>query len=220
MWISNINCASLWTSGVILNFWKKKSSEYFNFLFLITSLTSPVYFAADYFIKPKGANFMRREQNDRANVKWAHPELADCWGVSSFEIVDKLTDTSISVEDRLEFRKTTEVPNAAREQLLASRPDLSAHARWLEYTVPGCPEEPNTPAHVTVRMPSDKSGGSLPVIFWVNGGALLMCDPKAFPLEELSLRHNAIVVATIYRTALEGNILRQSTTCTRPINGL
>ena len=141
------------------------------------------------------------DMTDRNDLRWAHPGLSDYYYVDGRHTVDKFTQVEEKGIDwcLMKRNKMYSDIEATREGVLQA---------WEEsgetkiYTIPGCPEEPETEVKVEVRFPK-KLRKKMPVVFYIAGGAMLLGTPWLGPVEEYSATFNAIVVAPWYRTSID-----------------
>lgn len=140
---------------------------------------------------------------DRNDPKWSHPGLADEYYIDGRMTVDKFCDPDRPYEKKIKSRnKTYAALEEGKPAFFEEHPEYAEHGETLDFTVPGCPEEPDTEVRVTVRRPK-KLKKKMPVIFYIAGGALIYGTPYLGPIEELSYKFNCIVVAPWYRSAID-----------------
>jgi acetyl esterase/lipase len=141
---------------------------------------------------------------DRNDTKWAHPGIVDNYYINGRSTVNRLTNPEKTPEKRLESRnKMYKDIEAGRPALFAAAPELNEHGETKSYTVPGCPEEPETECKVDVRAPKVRKRKKLPCIFYIAGGAFVLGTPWLGPIEEYSMNYNCVVVAPWYRTSVD-----------------
>lgn len=141
---------------------------------------------------------------DRTDPKWGHPEARDMW-LPGGDVVNPLLDPTTPREEQdALYSMMCSGSDDFKKSMLEEDPELRDAGVTAEFVVPGCPEEPETSVRVVVRTPSSaKPGDRLPAIFYVCGGALAICAPSSFPLEELSRDLEAVVVCPVYRVAFQ-----------------
>jgi acetyl esterase/lipase len=144
--------------------------------------------------------FKRKPQIvDCRDPKWAHPEDIPNWNKEfdqdPFGYYD---DPNMTLEEKL----------ACEKQFLDSMPtpqlDASIPVKVTVYDVPGCPEEPDTPAKCVVIRPNDVTSRKAPVIFNIPGGGMYVCVRGDAECAELAMRHRCVTVQPLYRTAIQG----------------
>ncbi len=140
---------------------------------------------------------------DRNDTKWAHPGFEEEYYIDGRKTVDKLTDPERPYEKRLKSRNKTHVAlEEGKPAFFEENPDLAEQGETKDFTVPGCPEEPDHTVRVTVRLPK-KRRRKMQTIFYIAGGAMLYGSPYMGPIEEYCRDYNCIVVSPWYRSALD-----------------
>ncbi len=151
-------------------------------------------------------------QDNRLDVKWAHPDALGGanWNVPGlmdtfFEMRDK--DPEENIADRKEQR------SFMLDQYLENESEKSRkRGRWEFVEAPGCCEEPDVPAEICIRIPTnlkdeDKlENGKVPCIIEIPGGGLYIAGSYEYymsMLNSLSKHHKAVVVSMNYRTCVE-----------------
>lgn len=137
---------------------------------------------------------------DRNDPKWAHPEYSDNWGVC-WSDANFLFDPEVTREERLRRYKEEYLPGLLSMVTTPEKEDTLEDV--MEYEVPGCPEEPDVKAKVTVVIPRTKKKKKN-TIFFVVGGGLYMVSKKSFDIVQISRLYNSIVVCVEYRNCFEG----------------
>ena len=137
---------------------------------------------------------------DRNDVRWSHPGLADYYYVDGRKTVDKFTLSGKSHDELVAKRnRMYDGIGAGRDAILA---EYAEFGETKVYTIPGCPEEPETEVKVEVRFPA-KLRRKMPVVFYIAGGAFIFGTPWLGPVEEISKQLNCIVVAPWYRSSVD-----------------
>lgn len=144
-------------------------------------------------------SILDRLNNRTQGEKWAHPELLDVY--NTMECVGNLMDTTLNSE--LPFEERRKLNEDMIETVKAMFPPKD-ETRCTRHEVPGCPEEPDTPAIVTVTYPEKRRKKNMPCVIYIPGGGLTACMECSFDSIELSDRINAVVVVCEYRTVYNG----------------
>lgn len=143
---------------------------------------------------------------DRSDEIYAHPLVREMWppllGGDDFPYLDPTVPKAEKIEAR---QRMAESLNALFYGDEAAAPE---DPLWKKLMVErGCPEEPDAPSQeVSIRYPKDWDGETtLPVVFSINGGALLMCFTDLYKgyNEPIADELGAAVVVPIYRTAID-----------------
>ncbi len=135
--------------------------------------------------------------NDRSNAaKWAHPEIEDIY--AGAEGVSNMRDTTLNPNMSFDERKAYSDQMIAGLQ--ANFPPADPNDPSVKsYDAPGCPEEPDTPVHVTVYWPTESKRRKLPCIINLAGGGLTACMDFTIDGRSLADRVGAVVVVPKYR---------------------
>lgn len=140
---------------------------------------------------------------ERNDVRWAHPGLIDEYYIDGRKTVNKLTNPEKPYEKRLNSRnKTYTALEEGKPAFFEANPEMNEQGETVHFTIPGCPEEPDTEARVTIRRPK-KRRKKMKTIFYIAGGAMLYGTPYMGPIEEYCYNYNCIVVAPWYRSSLD-----------------
>jgi acetyl esterase/lipase len=133
---------------------------------------------------------------DITDPKWGHPRLRDnwLWGSGDFE---KLYDPMLSIGEK------KKVYDAIDLSIYFKDADTSAY-EMKEYMVPGCPEEPETEAHVYVVTPNKLKGKkNCRALFLCVGGGMVYCDPPTTGIQDMATKFDCVVVSPKYRISLQ-----------------
>ncbi|MGI6231162.1 MAG: alpha/beta hydrolase [Tractidigestivibacter sp.] len=136
---------------------------------------------------------------DCRDPKWAHPEDVPNWNKEmEDDVFGYYDDPNMSMEEKREHER----------QFLASMPTPQlgddVPVKVSVYDVPGCPEEPDTPAQCVVIRPNDVTSKKAPVIFNIPGGGMYVCVRSDAECADYAMRHHCVTVQPLYRTALQG----------------
>lgn len=133
---------------------------------------------------------------DTTDPKWAHPANLGMWGVC--------TGSAMPHNPTLTMEERANTAIAATKNLLAMfGKEPSEDFEVQKYTIPGCPEEPDTETVVCVYRPKSLNKKKARCMFYCLGGALVIREPDMFPIEEISARHNCVMVVGLYRRSWE-----------------
>lgn len=135
---------------------------------------------------------------DVSDVKWAHPEARFTW-VPAFEgdPYAYCEDESLTLEQKI----------AIEQEHTFTPPDWlvdNGFCDIVEHEVPGCPEEPDTPARAIVCTPKNLGVAKAKTLFDIPGGGLYQCVANNAEATGFSQRFDCVVVIPIYRTSLRG----------------
>ena len=137
-------------------------------------------------------------------MRWGHPEIAEFYeGMrhNNDATGDVYFNMDLPYEQRLEaVTKAYEGTRAMLAQMAAANPDARAPE---VVSVPGCPEEPDTPAEVNIYRPKKTSKKVLPVLLCGAGGGLYMCSISGI-FQQYADQYECLCVVPRYRTAFEG----------------
>ena len=150
--------------------------------------------------------------DDRSDVRWAHPELAQWWeyGIASF--IAGLCNEEIPLEERkrkLAERMERTIKGYQEKGYdpftgTDSKPASNGYGVLREYHAKGCPEAPEDDVKLWVLEPAEKSDAPRPVLFYVMSGALFAHHPGVFTdILRWGARFNCVVVVPYYRTPLD-----------------
>lgn len=140
---------------------------------------------------------------NRNDVRWSHPAFSEYYYINGRDSIKGLTDPNKPLEKRIASRdKACDALKAGKEALLIEHPEYAEQGETKDFYVPGCPEEPDTQAHVLVRFPKKRRKKSK-VLFYIAGGAFLFGSPYFGPIEEYCYNLDCVVVSPWYRTGLD-----------------
>lgn len=145
------------------------------------------------------------EMEDRSFKGYAHPEAEDVWG----GIPDQVEDAPSPWEDIRNDDSLTVVEKQAKideifYSLFPPKDERESYTDCKKYTIPGCPEEPDTEAVVYVYTPKNLKKKKMRTLFYIEGGALEVCLHDAMPIDEFCEKYDCIAVEPIYRSSLLG----------------
>lgn len=137
---------------------------------------------------------------DVRDPKWAHPELADTWLNSASSA--PLYDPSCTVEENQAKGEAT--LDAIFKQMGATKGKLADETCDVTtYTVPGCPEEPETSVEVLVYRPKTLKSKKAKCMFYILSGALVMKAPELYPISYFACQYNCVCVVADYRESFK-----------------
>jgi acetyl esterase/lipase len=131
--------------------------------------------------------------------RYAHAEMRGNWKLDLMMEQTEVYNLALDEDTRREYREREYAVQRPYFESIAIGPD---EMDTVDYEIPGCPEEPDVPAHATVYTPKKLKGKKNPVLFCCEGGGLVH-NSKAF-FDQMAMRFNCISVACDYRTTLEG----------------
>lgn len=137
---------------------------------------------------------------DIRDERWAHPALLESglpWDQSIH------ADSTVLVNPDLPTEQKVEIGKQAFAALAAMATADNSFCDVTEYSVPGCPEEPETEATVVVYRPKSLTKRKARCMFYCLGGMLAMAEPGAFPIADHCERFNCVAVVVKYRTSLQ-----------------
>ena len=133
--------------------------------------------------------------DDRTDPKWGHPLLRESWPPMSGGM--NFYDESVPLETR----------RAARDEQMVMLKQMLGEVDipWQSFTVPGCPEEPDTPVEVRVSVPAGEYDGLRPVVFALCAGGMVFVEPSMFAFQFKAYQEalGCIVVCPVFRGCLD-----------------
>ncbi|MGN0405564.1 MAG: alpha/beta hydrolase [Bariatricus sp.] len=147
---------------------------------------------------------------DRTDPRWYHPEIAES---PTFAIVAGENPTPFAYDPDLSQEEKIGIRNAMLEgpQNMFTSVELPDEIieqfddRSVE--IPGCPEEPDAPlVHVDILTPPVKPCSKKRrhrAVLYITGGSLVTAVARISPLHSYAMAAEAVVVAPVYRTALD-----------------
>lgn len=161
-----------------------------------------MYMENRYFTKPSLVDVACKIESthvfDASDPKWAHPDLSDKWSFGSGAAI-QMTDPRVPLEDRAKLG--TMVAQKSLAAFAKNKTDELCDCQ--KFTVPGCPEEPDTEVEVRVYRPKGMKKKKARCFFYCLGGGLCMREPEMFPIGDACVLHNAVAVVVMYRRAWE-----------------
>ena len=108
-----------------------------------------------------GAKMEAKRLIDIRDAKWGHPELEENWWNPFMGFCGSIYTQDVPLEQRIANKVS------ALEMHHAAFPDVPVDESFCKvdkYTVPGCPEEPDTQAEVWVYTPANAKKQPCPVL--------------------------------------------------------
>lgn len=133
---------------------------------------------------------------DVSEQKWARPEIQPAYVSFPADPSNpfyKITSPDFTDEERAAAHKLVDVSGYFND-------DQTDDVIVTEHEVPGCPEDPDTPAKVIVYTPKcclERTGNN--ALFYLMGGGLALNEPNMFPLRRYALKYECVVVVPKYR---------------------
>lgn len=135
---------------------------------------------------------------DIDDEKWGHPMLVEeGWAFGGG--VEGAIDASLTPEER--YQGGLGQIEMFESMGFGGLPEDDPYCDIEEITVPGCPEEPDTPAKVYIFRPKEGVKKNAPCLVYCFGGGMVYYDVSMFPISEICAEVGAIGIAPAYRYA-------------------
>jgi acetyl esterase/lipase len=147
---------------------------------------------------------------DIRDDKWSHPELSAMWedgrkfeeslkGLTQEQInqmnpYGPLMDPNLSDEEKREYYESVDMSGCGADDL--------TDCEMEEFEVPGCVEEPDTPAKVRIYRP--KGAKKHEAIFYIMGGGMMAAWPDTYALAVFAKHYKRTLVVPVYRVTCQG----------------
>jgi acetyl esterase/lipase len=141
---------------------------------------------------------------DVRDPKWAHPELTDNWCAPTNATSAAMYNPDLSFEERVKnAEEMTDGMLAMFNELMSTGNGGESNCDVQSYTVPGCVEEPDKEVEVLVYRPKSVTSKHARTLLYLLGGALVLREPKMFPIEDMCEQHKCIAIVPLYRRSWE-----------------
>ena len=139
---------------------------------------------------------------DIRDSKWAHPDLRDKWDMSSAAGTAVLYSPDIPKEEKAVI--SAKLDEATRSYMAdAISVATESNCESEDYTISGCPEEPDAATVIRVTRKKNKKTKKSRVLFYIMGGALVSRDPDIQPFEQYCEKFNCVTVSVLFRRSWE-----------------
>ena len=139
--------------------------------------------------------FELRHLFDIDDEKWGHPLLTELgWAFGGG--LDNVIDAGLTPEERA---KNGEALAELYNQSFGTGVPEDEFCDIEKVVVPGCPEEPDTPAAVYVFHPKTGVEGKAPCLVYCMGGGLIYYSLGMFPIGEICSEIGAVGIVPAYR---------------------